>query len=76
MICLCSLCCTLSAAAQQPETDTLLIRYRQMALEYNDDLKAATKNIAASVELERAARADFSPKLSAGADFQYTGNPL
>lgn len=76
MICLCSLCCTLSAAAQQPETDTLLIRYRQMALEYNDDLKAAAKNIAASVELERAARADFSPKLSAGADFQYTGNPL
>lgn len=76
MICLCSLCCTLSVAAQQPETDTLLIRYRQMALEYNDDLKAAAKNIAASVELERAARADFSPKLSAGADFQYTGNPL
>lgn len=76
MICLCSLCCTLSVAAQQPETDTLLLRYRQMALEYNDDLKAAAKNIAASVELERAARADFSPKLSAGADFQYTGNPL
>ena len=76
IICLCSFCCTLPVAAQQPETDTLLLRYRQMALEYSDDLKAAAKNIAASIELEHAARADFSPKLSAGADFQYTGNPL
>lgn len=75
IICLCSFCCTLLAVAQ-PKADTLLLRYRQMALEYNDDLKAAAKNIAASVELERAARADFSPRLSAGADFQYTGNPL
>ena len=47
-----------------------------MALEYNDDLKAAVRNIEASMELERAARADRTPTLSAGADFKYTGNPL
>lgn len=69
--------CTFTvAAAQTPETDTLLLKYRRMALEYNDNLKAAARNIEASIELEKAARADFCPKISAGADFQYTGNPL
>lgn len=75
IIFLCSLFCAATVAAQ-PETDSLLVRYRQMALDYNDDLKAAAKNIEASIELERAARADRIPSLSAGADFQYTGNPL
>lgn len=72
----CVLLGSLPVAAQQAGGDTLLLRYRRMALEYNDNLKAATKNIAASVEMERAARADFSPKVSAGAEYQYTGNPL
>lgn len=62
--------------AQPAPADSLLARYRQMALEYNDDLKAAVRNIEASMELERAARADRTPTLSAGADFKYTGNPL
>ena len=65
----------LSVASAQP-TDSLLRKYRAMALDYNDDLKAAEKNISASIELEKAARADRGPKLSAGADFQYTGNPI
>ena len=46
-----------------------------MALAYNDDLKAAQKNIEAGIELERAARADRMPSLGAGANFRYTGNP-
>lgn len=62
--------------AAQPAADSLLVRYRQMALEYNDDLKAAAKRIEACAELERAARADRIPTLSAGGDFRYTGNPL
>lgn len=61
------------AAAQQ---DTLLTKYRLMALDYNNDLKAAGKNIAASIEVEKSARADLKPKLSADANFQYTGNPM
>lgn len=65
-----------AAFAQPAPADSLLARYRQMALEYNDDLKAAVRNIEASMELERAARADRTPTLSAGADFKYTGNPL
>lgn len=54
----------------------LLEKYRTMAVEYNHDLKVAEKNIAISQELENMARADMKPKLSAGSNFQYTGNPL
>lgn len=61
------------AAAQPP---TLLEKYRSMAIAYNHDLKAADRNIAASIELEKAARKDLYPKLSGTANFQYTGNPL
>lgn len=55
---------------------TLLERYRAMALDYNYDLKAAQKSIEASMEFEKMARADTKPKLAAGANFQYTGNPM
>lgn len=54
----------------------LLEQYRDMALDYSHDLRAAEKNIAASIEVERSARADLKPKLSAEANFQYTGNPM
>lgn len=55
--------------------ESLLEKYRAMALNYNYDLKAAEKNIQASMELERMANADFKPKLSGSGNFQYTGNP-
>lgn len=68
-----SLCVTSAAVAQQNQ---LLEKYRLMAVEYSHDLKAADKNIAASIELEKAAQKDLYPKLSGNANFQYTGNPL
>ena len=43
------LCVPTVAFAQQ---NSLLQKYRSMALDYNHDLKAADKNIAASIELE------------------------
>lgn len=65
------------ATAQSDTTSTsLLQRYRTMALTYNDDLKSAKKNIEASIELTKAARADRGPKLSAGGEASYTGNPI
>lgn len=67
------LCISLDMQAQQSD---LLLRYRSMAVEYNHDLKAASKNVAASIELEKAAQKDLMPKLSGDADFQYTGNPI
>ncbi|WP_055095814.1 TolC family protein [Gabonia massiliensis] len=68
-----SLCVVSVAVAQQ---NLLLEKYRSMAVEYSHDLKAADKNIAASIELEKAAQKDLYPKLSGNANFQYTGNPL
>lgn len=66
----------LFAVGATAQPDALLTKYRSMALDYNHDLKAAGKNIAASIEVEKSARADLKPKLSAGANFQYTGNPM
>lgn len=61
-----------SVFAQQ---STLLDHYRKMAMDYNHNLKAAEKNISASLELEKAARANRKPQVSADANFKYTGNP-
>lgn len=68
-----SLCVFSVAVAQQ---NPLLEKYRSMAVKYSHDLKAADKNIAASIELEKAAQKDLYPKLSGNANFQFTGNPL
>lgn len=68
-----ALCVVLPGAAQE---SALLQQYRSKALEYSHDLKSAQRNIEASIELEKAAKADLKPKLSAGATFQYVGKPL
>ncbi len=69
----CILAGTFTVSAQQ---SNLLGKYRNMALEYNHDLKAAEKNISVSLELEKSARADLKPKVEMGGNFQYTGNPM
>ena len=51
-------------------------QYREKVLEYTQDLKAAGYNEAMKQEMIKSARADFKPKLSAGGNFNYTGNPL
>lgn len=72
----CMLFSTATTAGAQTTSDSLLVRYRLMALEYDDDLKAATRRVEACAELERAARADRLPTLTAGGDVRHTGNPL
>lgn len=67
------LCVSSVAIAQQ---NPLLEKYRSMAVEYSHDLKVADKNIAASIELEKAAQKELYPKLAGETNFQYTGNPL
>ncbi len=47
-----------------------------MALNYSHDLKAAEKNISASLEVEQMAKAGLKPKLSGDANFQHTGKPI
>lgn len=62
-----------SARAQDSE---LLNQYRKMSLEYNQDARAAEKNIALSREMIDVAKSDFKPKVAGGANFNYTGNPM
>lgn len=69
-------CCVFLPLPAFSQQSPLLEKYRTMALDYSHDLKAAEKNIAASMEVEKSARADLKPKLSGAANFQYTGNPI
>src|SRR5574344_2019341 len=55
--------------------EPLVEKYRRMALDYNQDLKAAQKNISASIELVKSAKDDLKPKIEGDAYFQFTGNP-
>lgn len=55
---------------------TVSEKYRNQVLEYNQDLKAAERNIQASIELQKAAKGDMLPHISAGASYKYTVNPL
>ncbi|MGL4293070.1 MAG: TolC family protein [Bacteroidales bacterium] len=64
-------CCFTTAFSQED----LAAKYRQMAIDYNYDLKSAQRNIEASMELEKMAGADLKPRLSGNANFQFTGNP-
>lgn len=52
------------------------LQYREKVLHYNQDIKAADYQVSIHTEMAQSARADFLPKLSADADFKYTGNPL
>ena len=64
-----------SAAGAQSPTE-LQLRYRDMALDYNHDIKSARENIEASMDIVGAARADLKPKLGAGASYQSVGHPM
>ena len=60
------LCVPTASFAQQ---NNLLQKYRSMAVDYNHDLKAADKNIAASIELEKAAQKDSETQIVGGCEF-------
>ena len=49
-------CCAFLSLPLMAQQSPLLEKYRMMALDYNHDLKAAEKNIAASVEIEKSAK--------------------
>lgn len=66
----------LSTVSLRAQDSNLLKKYRNMTLEYNQDVKSAERNIELSRELEKSAKADYLAKLSANADFNYTENPM
>ena len=49
---------------------------REMALSYNQDLKAAMHKVTAYEALHRSAKSDLYPKISASGDATYTGKGL
>lgn len=55
------------------QTDNRM-QYRNMVLDYNQDVKSAEHSEAISAEMKKAAKADFFPKLYGNANFNYTGN--
>lgn len=65
----------LVVSALQAQESELQKQYRNQVLEYNQDVKTARYNLKMYGELEKSAKADFKPKLSAGGNFSYTGNP-
>lgn len=65
--------CSMTGRAQESK---LLENYRNKVLLYNQDVVASEQNILLSKELEKSAKADYKPKLSADANFNYTGNPI
>lgn len=69
-------CFLLSLGVSFAQESELLKKYRAEALRYNQDVQAAGKNILLHQELEKAARADYKPKLTAVGNFNYTGNPM
>lgn len=66
----------LASVEAQAQESSLLEAYRAKVEAYSPELKAANHAAGATSEARLSARADFLPKLSGGANFNYTGNPL
>lgn len=66
----------LALPSEAQEDSFYQLQYREKVLYYNQDIKAADYQVSMRTEMAQSARADFLPKLSADADFKYTGNPL
>lgn len=72
------LACTMAATSfgLHAQDSPLLNDYRTLVETYSPDLRAAQHAAGAGQEARQSAHADFLPKLSGGANFNYTGNPL
>ncbi len=66
----------LALPSEAQEDSFYQLQYREKVLHYNQDIKAADYQVSMRTEMTQSARANFLPKLSADADFKYTGNPL
>lgn len=66
----------LALPSEAQEDSFYQLQYREKVLHYNQDIKAADYQASMRTEMAQSARANFLPKLSADADFKYTGNPL
>lgn len=67
---------TLALPLEAQEDSFYQLQYREKVLHYNQDIKTVDYQVSMRTEMVQSARADFLPKLSADANFKYTGNPL
>lgn len=70
------ICLLAGTSTLHAQENNFLEQYRQQVINYNQDIKTADHSAAMYMEMKKSAKADFLPKLSADANFNYTGNPL
>jgi outer membrane protein len=58
------------------QQDPLMFKYRSMAVQYQQSVKMAEKNLEGANSLVSAAKAGFLPTLDFGGNYNYLGNPL
>ncbi len=66
----------LSASSLQAQQDQLIYTYRQMAVEYQQQIKIAQSDLVGAQSLAEAAKSDFLPKLDFGGSYKYLGVPV
>lgn len=66
----------LSASVSFGQPDPLVYKYRQMAVDYQQSVKMASKNIEGANAMVDAAKAGFLPKVDVGGYYNFYGNPL
>ena len=58
------------------QQDNLIYKYRQMAVDYQQQIKMAQSDLAGAESMVEAAKSDFLPKLDFYGDYAYMGVPL
>ena len=58
------------------QQDQLIYKYRQMAVEYQQQIKMAQSNLAGAESMVEAAKSDFLPKLDLYGNYSYLGVPI
>jgi len=58
------------------QQDNLIYKYRQMAVEYQQQIKMAQSDLAGAESMVEAAKSDFLPKLDLYGNYSYLGVPL
>jgi len=58
------------------QQDTLVFKYRRMAVDYQQSVKMAEKNLEGADARVDAAKAGFLPRFDLGGNYNYFGNPL
>ncbi len=58
------------------QQDNMIYKYRQMAVDYQQQIKMAQSNLAGAESMVEAAKSDFLPKLDFYGDYKYNGVPI